>query len=566
SSEKTFFEEKYKYILEEVKNNLNFAIKKLSLLVRDKIIREALEKLDEIVIIADENLNIEYINQFTIKLLDLYEKDLSKLNCRDLFLLNHEEIKSISSFQILKKLLTYKKTLHKILVLEIKILKVSLPDNKEKIVIIGKDLTKKIELERDIQTLKHYDTLTELLNLRGFFQKVSELISFLDTKALFILINIYNFSYINHFYGFTAGDHCLQEIAKRLKRFFPKDAILGRLFGDYFGVFVKAPEQNYEEFGKRILNELSKPIEWKNRLILPEFNIGIVVFPDNGKTFPELYQKADLLLKEIKKSGSQNVGVFTPPIEDKFKTYFRKMLLVRDALKENLFVFYYQPIFKISDLKIVALEALVRIKVKDKIVSPKEFIDYLEESPYLEEFEDWAIHKIVEKIMKWKIPISFNITPKSIKTVLMIENIRKYKNLFLDSSYFLILEFTERILLDEPQWAKDVIEFLKTLNVKIALDDFGTGYSSLNYLKDLPIDYLKIDHSFIKNIVNDKKIRHIVKLIIDLANNFNIKTIAEGVETEEQLNILRDLNCNYVQGYFLGVPQPEEDIEKLLKS
>jgi len=116
-------------------------------------------------------------------------------------------------------------------------LKVSLPDNKEKIVIIGKDLTKKIKLERDIQTLKHYDTLTELLNLRGFFQKVSELISFLDTKALFILINIYNFSYINHFYGFTAGDHCLQEIAKRLKRFFLKDAILGRLFGDYFWGF-----------------------------------------------------------------------------------------------------------------------------------------------------------------------------------------------------------------------------------------------------------------------------------------------------------------------------------------
>ncbi|MGC8868675.1 MAG: EAL domain-containing protein, partial [Sulfurihydrogenibium sp.] len=226
------------------------------------------------------------------------------------------------------------------------------------------------------------------------------------------------------------------------------------------------------------------------------------------------------------------------------------------------FIFHYQPYFEVKSGKVAGFESLVRIRdINAYIYYPKDFIDFLENSVYLKDFEEWALKEISEKIKKWKIPISINISARTFEDDLFFEKVEKYlKNLPVSP----VIEITERAYINNTKATKELISKLKNMNVKIAIDDFGTGYSSLSSLKYIDADILKIDMSFIKAMVKDKKSRVLVKTIISLAQDLGMKTLAEGVETQQQKDILVDMGVDYLQGFLLSKPLPEEEVEKLI--
>nr|WP_277915630.1 EAL domain-containing protein [Thermodesulfovibrio yellowstonii] len=233
---------------------------------------------------------------------------------------------------------------------------------------------------------------------------------------------------------------------------------------------------------------------------------------------------------------------------------------MKKASEEKLFTFYYQPYFYTKTLKIAGFEALVRIIDRDgKLYTPDFFIDYLENSQYLSSFENWAINEVTEKIKKWGTNISLNISGKTFSNPILIPILSEITSEIRNK---LTIEITERIFINNPEYTMQILSDIKRMKnpPKIAIDDFGTGYSSMSYLRDLPIDIVKIDKSFIKDMVEDKKSLAIVETIIGLAKKLEKMTLAEGVETEKEFTILKTMDCDFVQGFLFSKPLPEKKI------
>jgi len=562
SSEKGFFSKEALSLLTELQEDLNFALKKVDLIEKDLILGKLAEKAEELTIIADEKGEIDYINPYGEKILGLKREDLLEKNCFKLLLIPEEIIK-------LKKDTTrfviYYKPDKTRMILELKISFIELP-TKTKVIIVGKDLTKELEFEKERELLQYQDPLTGLPNSRGFQKKLTEFLNIFNKPSLLILIDFYRFSYINHFYGYEAGNFCLTELAKKFQNVIEDKGFLGRTGGDEFGLFIiDITKEAIYEWIKILENILNEPIFYQDKKISLDWNMGIVVFPQDGNTVDELRKKVNLALLEAKEKGPCKIEIYNPEIERKVEKDFKTELLIKEAFEKNFFVFYYQPYFETETLKLAGLEALVRIKKDKELILPAEFINFLENSPYLPDFEALCLKKNMEKIKKWKIPISINISSQTFKSTQFLNLLKNFKDIFSQYPYFLEIEITENTLAENIDIAKDIIETIKSFKIKVALDDFGTGFSSLNHLKDFPLDIVKIDISFIKDLAKDIKTYYIVESFINLSHSLNIKTIAEGVETEEQLELLKKLKCDYVQGYLLVKPKPEEEIETLFK-
>ncbi len=562
SEEEEFFAKETKDLLKELQEDLNLALTKLALLEKDLVLRNFAEKSDELFLIANQEGKIEYINPAGKNILGIENSTILKLNCFKLLSIPKEIIKKKEDTT---RFTIYFKPNKTRIVLELKISFAELA-RKTKVVIIGRDLTKELEFEREKEKLQYQDTLTGLLNRKGFVKRCSDLAGILNVVSALFIIDFYNFSYINHFYGFEVGDFCLKEIAKRLQEVLGDRGLLGRTGGDEFSLFIiNALEEGLAEWIKRIRNILKAPISYKDLKLSLDWNMGVVVFPQDGESMDVLWKKVNLVLVEAKKHGPNIVEIYNPEIEKEVEKAFKAEVLIKRAISEDLFIFYYQPYFETKTLKIAGAEALVRIKENSNLTLPSEFISILETSPYLFDFGILCFEKNVEKIEKWEIPISINISSQSFKILDFINLLNRFAKILNQFPYFLELEITERILAENVEFAKKVIKTIKSFKVKVALDDFGTGYSSLNYLKDFPIDTLKIDISFIRDMVKDAKTYYIVANIISLSHFLGMEVVAEGVETKEQLEILKKLDCDYVQGFLLSKPLPEKEIEKLIK-
>lgn len=562
SDEPDFFIKEYVDLLKELQEDLNFALKKLELMEKDIILGKLTEKSEELVIIADSDGKVEYINPFGLELLGIKREDLVKENCFKLLYIPSEIInlkKDTTRFTIFNRPDKAR------ILLELKISFIEL-FKKTKIVIIGKDLTKELEFEREREILQNNDPLTGLLNRRGFQKKVSDLLSILNKPSVLFMIDFYNFSYINHFYGFEVGDFCLNEMTKRFQNVLEDRGILGRTGGDEFSLFIiDIKEEGFMEWIKKLTSLLSEPLIYEDKRIFLDWNMGIVMFPQDGDTLDILWKKVNLILMEAKKKGPNTIEIYNTQIEKEIEKTFKIEILIKKAFEEDLFTFFYQPWFETETLKLAGAEALVRIKKKDQLILPGEFISTLEKSPYLSKFEFLCFKENIDKIKEWEIPISINISSQSFKTLGSLELLNYFKDSLSQYPYFLELEITEHTLAENIERAKKILESIKSFQVKIALDDFGIGYSSLNYLKDFPIDIIKIDISFIRNMVRDIKTYYIVENIINLAHLLNMKVVAEGVEMKEQIELLKKLKCDYVQGFLLSQPLSEKEIKNLIK-
>ncbi len=568
-----FFNEITLDIFKEIQKDISFAIDRVERIRHSTIISEAIKNSDTWILITDERGRILYVNEAVERISGYKKEELigenprifkSGLNPPEFYEKMWETILSGKTFEAITP---NRKKSGEIFHADLKIIPVKLPGNLLRFVAVARDITRELNLSESLIRLQQNDALTDLLNFNGFYEKVSKKLSEIKGFGMLVLIDIYEMTQINKIYGINRGDKFLKEFAANLKKAFPDTNCIARLAADTFGVFIEAEllEDVYRNYAK-IYELIDIIYEIENERISATINAAIALFPKDGQDFKSLYERADITLQKCRKKGPGVIQFFDPQMEKEVENRWEIYNLIKKAVENSLFVFYYQPYFYTNSLKLAGCEALVRIIDKSgKIYTPNLFIDDLENSFYLEKFERWAIKEIVEKIENWGINISLNISGKTFvkpvfQTILtMIPDKIREK---------LTIEITERIFIDNSEIVKETLKNIKTIESppKIAMDDFGTGYSSISYLKDLPIDIVKIDRTFIKDMTEDKNSLAIVQTIIELARRLDKKALAEGVETEKQFELLKEFGCDLVQGFLFAKPIPEEELLKMIKS
>ena len=333
----------------------------------------------------------------------------------------------------------------------------------------------------------------------------------------------------------------------------------------------------------KIRDALDKDLSTSKGKIHISYNASIALYNEDGQTFEELYNNAVLTLNTAKKEGENIIKFYESQLNKKLEEYLEAEKIVEKAFEKKLFKFYFQPYFKLEDFSVAGFESLIRIVDEDGTVYPPvKFIDYLENSKYITKFEEWALEEVSQKIEKFNSlkdrkdrTISLNLSPKGLlgyslnltSDELSDKNfVEKLALLPIEVQNNLVIEITERNVIKDIEKSKKIFKDIKDLNpnIKIAIDDFGTGYSSLTYLRDLAVDILKIDMSFVRNIAKSRQDLSLVKFIIGLAKDLGLKTIAEGVETEEQVKLLSLLGVDYLQGFYFAKPMSEEEAIKLI--
>jgi diguanylate cyclase (GGDEF)-like protein/PAS domain S-box-containing protein len=450
-------------------------------------------------------------------------------------------------------------------------------------VSIFNDISERKETEQRIHSLAFYDVLTGLPNRRMLLDRL-EMALPLSTRnqdfGALIFLDLDNFKYLNDMHGHDMGDMLLIEVAKRIKFCLRQSDTVARLGGDEFMVLLQGLDTNEHEaslkaasVAEKIRVVLSNPFQLKAHTHMGSVSVGITLF--NGQTvLPEsLIKRADMAMYESKDSGKNKVKFFNPATQEMLESRIQMEDELRNGILKNHLSLHYQAQINQHN-KYVGAEALIRWMHPERgLISPYQFIPLAEESMLIVEIGNWVIHKACEQLAIWAhhghtraLTLSINISAKQFIQPDFVDCVKAAISQHKINPARLKLELTESIGLDDLDFVAAKMMMLKNeLGVSLSLDDFGTGYSSLSYLKRLPFDQLKIDRSFVKDIVADESDANMVKTIINMANNFGLEVIAEGVETAEQLEFLKSNGCNTYQGYLFSKPVPVEAFEHLVK-
>jgi diguanylate cyclase (GGDEF)-like protein/PAS domain S-box-containing protein len=437
------------------------------------------------------------------------------------------------------------------------------------------DITERKKAEDRIEHLAYYDALTGLTNRNLFIDRLTQGIAraeYSKKVVAVIVVDIDRFKSINDAYGLDAGDAVLQEVAKRLLSSVRDGDTIARLGNDDFGVLLIdiADSADIILVIEKIMKKVSRPIQFDGKEIMLTLSAGISVYPYDGKDASSHIKNADLALAKAKQQGRKNYQFYTQDMDVKATEFVLMEKNLFNAMQNEEFILHYQPYWDINTKKILGMEALIRwISPELGLVSPGNFIHILEDTRMIMEVGEWILRTAIRQVKEWQrkgltvVPISVNLSliqfrQKDLSG--MIEGIIRKEGL---SPSFLTLEITESAFMQDTGLTYSLLKSLKDIGVSLSIDDFGTGYSSLAHLKRFPIDNLKIDMSFTREIAADPDTASIVTAIIAMAHTLNLKTIAEGIETQEQWKILRLLRCDMGQGYYFSKPLPAEEIERL---
>lgn len=439
------------------------------------------------------------------------------------------------------------------------------------------DITKLKQKEEEAQYHSYHDTLTNLPNRKLLQDRLSVAINQAKRSELeigVIFIDLDHFKTINDSLGYTVGDILLQHVAKLLKTCIRAGDTLARIGGDEFVIIAT----NIAEMTE-ILNIVNRI---RDLFITPQLimehelfitpSIGISIFPSDGDTAEQLLKNADLAMDYAKQKERNSYQFYSKKMDHQARQRLELENRLRYAIKQNHFVLYYQPIIEVKTRKIVSAEALVRWKDPNiGIISPGEFIPLAEETGLIVPLDAWVLRTACIQNKAWQdeglnpITISVNVTAQEFQRPELVDEIRDILNKTSLDPKYLVLEITENNIMQKRDQITEMMSLLKGLGVSISIDDFGTGYSSLSYLKRFPLDNLKIDRSFVIDLPYDSESVSIAQAIIALTQSLNLNVIAEGVETNEQLQFLEDNNCSKIQGYYFSRPLPEDDFKILLK-
>lgn len=436
----------------------------------------------------------------------------------------------------------------------------------KKIIGIRSDITEKIIMKEAIFNLSHYDTLTNLSNKEKLKEDFSNIVkNNVNEDIAFLYIDLDDFSHVNNVLGYSYGDEFLKKFSEFLKKEFGKDNLIGRLNTDEFLVIYKN-YRNIDLLEKKI-EKFLKDLRKKNFLENSDFklsaSVGYSLFKINGNDFDTLLRYADTALHYSKSKGKSQFVRYNDKLGEYIFSQADMINQLRIAIERNEFVVYFQPIVCAKAEKISGYEALVRwIHPHRGMISPGQFIPIAEASGQMIEIEQL----IIEECFK-NLKLLMNINPQmkyvsinlSARGIIERNIIKLLENLLLKYNVdpkFIEFEVTESSLLNNIERTVKVLNRIKEIGFKLALDDFGTGFSSLNYLKNLPLDKVKLDKSFIDNIETDERDHLMVKSIIELSHRLGLLVVGEGVETKNQRDLLYILECDFIQGFYYGRPEP----------
>lgn len=427
-----------------------------------------------------------------------------------------------------------------------------------------------IEINQALYTKSTVDGLTGLYNRAYFLQEVEKAIENGDKTFSILYLDMNRFKVINDVHGHSMGDEILKLVAKRFRFHLGHHYTYARLGGDEFGVLIESVQtQDLEGLVSKI------KLVFEEAFLVEEYSfhlgvsIGAARYPKDAKTIHKLLQYADIAMYHAKKEEvNEDFVLYSTHLVEAIERRNHIELLLRDAKYDQEFKLYYQPKFYASSRQLFGMEALIRwIHPQEGFISPGEFIPIAEDSGLILQISDWVFEKAVSQIVAWnrtydkKYTMSMNVSSISLDTYDFIPKIRELMRKYQVVEGEIELEITERSAMSVATHMEEIFTTLTGEGVLISLDDFGTGYSSLSYIKRFDVDILKIAKELVDNLTVDDESLPIINAIIMMAKALELFTIAEGVETEDQLAILSDLGCDAIQGYVLGKPMPAEEFE-----
>lgn len=438
------------------------------------------------------------------------------------------------------------------------------------------DITKRKQAEHMIKKMAYFDSLTDLPNRTLFHDRLTQAINQAKrTKnpIAVLFLDLDRFKIINDSLGHTAGDQLLQEVSKRLLTCIREGDTVSRQGGDEFTMLLpNTTHSGAIKVARRIIELISHPMEINGHEILVTPSIGISMYPDHGEDVESLLKNADTAMYHAKDLGKNNFQLYSSKLDQQVLERLTLENELRKALERKEFVLHYQPLIQIDSNKMIGVESLIRWHHPLLgVISPTKFIPLAEETGLIVPIGEWIIHTACAQNKAWQekgyppLKVSVNLSGRQFKEPDLVHTISDILNITGLDPQYLELEITENISMNDVNYTIQALQELKALGLRISIDDFGTGYSSLNYLKKFPIDTLKIDQSFVRDIHMDRDDAAIVKAIMAMAFSLDLNVIAEGVETIEQLLFLVNQRCPEAQGYYFNKPLSSDELEGLLK-
>lgn len=429
------------------------------------------------------------------------------------------------------------------------------------------DITERRRSEERIAYLAQFDALTDLPNRTSFRERLEQMLSDLESgdRLAVLYIDIDQFKTVNDTLGHHVGDELLKTVANRLSGCVRDTDLVARLGGDEFAVVRTSIQDvnDVEDLIARIYEALRAPCDCMGHQLTSDASIGIAFAPDNGDDMEKLLKNADLAMYSAKSEGRRTHRFFVPDMEIRAQRRRELEAEMRQAITDNGFDIHYQPLLDIQSDRVVGCEALLRWPHPERgMISPAEFIPIAEEAGLIDQLGLWVLTTACAEAVKWPdhVKLAVNVSPLQFKQPTFALKVASALATSGLAPRRLELEITEAVLIRDDDEALAILHHLRALGVRIALDDFGTGYSSLSYLQRFPFDKIKIDRSFVDGIEDKDFSSSIVQAIVHIAAARNMTTTAEGVETQEQLEQLRALGCDQIQGYLFSRPRPAAEL------
>jgi len=439
-----------------------------------------------------------------------------------------------------------------------------------------RDATEEKKIEEFIHHQAYHDLLTGLPNRNFLLEKIDAIIRANpeeDKKIAVIFIDLDNFKKVNDTEGHEAGDKLLRTATKRMRNCVREGDILARLGGDEFVILIETAisQSGLTRMCSNILETLAKPFLLNNHNHFISCSMGISIYPRDDTVPDGLIGKADMAMYRAKKLGKNNFQFYSEELERLALHQLEFEHNLRFAISNQQITIYLQPEINVNTGKIVAAEALVRwIKPDGNIIPPDQFIPVAEQANLIGEIGRIVFDKVCAEITRWQaqaiadITVSINLSAREFKDTSLVDNIQSKLRLHGIEGKKIVFEITESLFMEDKESVLHTMNQLRTMGIRFAIDDFGTGYSSFSYLQNLPIDYLKIDRSFLVGATQNKKKYAIARSIIDIGNHLDLQVIAEGIEDQDTLDFIIANKCTMAQGFFMYRPMPVDDFFALL--